>query len=228
MNDCRDRFGARDLILPFVLQTAEVMKLSVAHLEQFLEKKEGYTKGRVVVATVFGDVHDIGKNLVCTILGNNGYTIYDLGKQVPLTTIIDKAKEVDATAIGLSALLVTTSKQMPLCVKELHRQGLGYPVLIGGAAINRGFGYRALFVDEATEYEPGVFYCRDAFEGLDTVDQLSDPEQHDAFVADLKTRARTDLNKAQPQRATGPEAELEVVRSNVDRDVPIPNPPFWG
>src|SRR5579884_908761 len=137
MKDVGDRFGAGELILPFVLQSAEVMKRAVACLEQFLEKKEGYTKGKVVLATVFGDVHDIGKNLVNTILTNNGYTVYDLGKQVPLNTIVDKAIEVNADAIGLSALLVSTSKQMPLCVKELHRRGLSYPVLIGGAAINR-------------------------------------------------------------------------------------------
>ncbi len=101
MKDVGDRFGAGELILPFVLQSAEVMKRAVAHLEGYLEKKEGYTKGKVVLATVFGDVHDIGKNLVNTILSNNGYTVYDLGKQVPLNTILDKAVEVNADAIGL-------------------------------------------------------------------------------------------------------------------------------
>ena len=118
MKDVGDRFGAGELILPFVLQSAEVMKRSVAHLENYLEKQEGYTKGKVVLATVFGDVHDIGKNLVNTILSNNGYTVYDLGKQVPLNTILEKAIEVKADAIGLSALLVSTSKQMPLCVQR--------------------------------------------------------------------------------------------------------------
>jgi len=228
MKDVGDRFGAGELILPFVLQSAEVMKRSVAHLEQFLDRQEGVTKGRVVVATVFGDVHDIGKNLVCTILGNNGYTIYDLGKQVPLNTIIDKAKEVEATAIGLSALLVSTSKQMPLCVQELHRQGLKYPVLIGGAAINRPFGYRTLFVDEQTAYEPGVFYCKDAFEGLDTVDRLVDPKVGPRFVVELKERARAELGKGHGARRPSEETLREVVRSNVSRDVPIPTPPFWG
>ena len=124
MKDVGDRFGSGELILPFVLQSAEVMKRAVAHLEQYLEKREGYTKGKVVLATVYGDVHDIGKNLVNTILSNNGYTVFDLGKQVPLNTIIDKALEVDADAIGLSALLVSTSKQMPACVKELDERGL--------------------------------------------------------------------------------------------------------
>ena len=134
MKDVGDKFGAGELILPFVLQSAEVMKKAVAHLEQYLEKKEGYTKGKVVLATVFGDVHDIGKSLVNTILTNNGYTVYDLGKQVPINVIIDKALEVDADAIGLSALLVTTSKQMPLCVQELDKRGLDYP----GADRRRG------------------------------------------------------------------------------------------
>jgi 5-methyltetrahydrofolate--homocysteine methyltransferase len=109
MKDVGDRFGAGELILPYVLQSAEVMKRSVRHLEQYLEKKEGYTKGKVVLATVYGDVHDIGKSLVNTILTNNGYTVFDLGKQVPVNVIIDKAIEVEADAIGLSALLVSTS-----------------------------------------------------------------------------------------------------------------------
>ncbi len=124
MKDVGDKFGAGELILPFVLQSAEVMKKAVAHLEQFLEKKEGATKGTVVLATVFGDVHDIGKNLVNTILTNNGYTVHDLGKQVPMNTILQKAVEVNADAIGLSALLVSTSKQMPICVQEQDTRGL--------------------------------------------------------------------------------------------------------
>jgi cobalamin-dependent methionine synthase I len=107
-----------------VLQSAEVMKKAVARLENYLDRIEGYTKGTVVIATVFGDVHDIGKSLVNTILTNNGYTVVDLGKQVPISTILDAAQEHRATAIGLSALLVSTSKQMPLCVQELHEREL--------------------------------------------------------------------------------------------------------
>ena len=102
MKEVGDKFGAGELILPFVLQSAEVMKRSVAQLERYLDRIEGYTKGTVVLATVFGDVHDIGKSLVNTILTNNGYTVIDLGKQVPVSTILDAAKEHDATAIGLS------------------------------------------------------------------------------------------------------------------------------
>ena len=162
MKEVGDKFGAGELILPFVLQSAEVMKKAVAHLEQFLEKKEGVTKGKVVLATVFGDVHDIGKNLVNTILTNNGYTVYDLGKQVPMNTILEKAVEVEADAIGLSALLVSTSKQMPVCISEQSARGLAFPVMIGGAAINRDFGRRISFVDERY-FDPGVFYAKDAF-----------------------------------------------------------------
>ena len=179
MKEVGDKFGAGELILPFVLQSAEVMKRAVAQLEKYLDKIEGYTKGTVVLATVFGDVHDIGKSLVNTILTNNGYTVVDLGKQVPIQTILDAAVEHDATAIGLSALLVSTSKQMPACIAELHAKGLDYPVLIGGAAINRAFGYRALYPGgkESEEiYEPGVFYCKDAFEGLAVMDQLIDAD----------------------------------------------------
>ena len=180
MKEVGDKFGAGELILPFVLQSAEVMKRAVRHLEQFLERAEGYTKGRVVLATVYGDVHDIGKSLVNTILSNNGYTVHDLGKQVPVNTIVDAAIETGADAIGLSALLVSTSRQMPLCVQELDRRGLSIPVLIGGAAINRRFGRRALFVEGERPYAPGVFYCKDAFEGLDTMERLMQPEAHAA------------------------------------------------
>src|SRR6201991_3470688 len=183
MKEVGDKFGAGELILPFVLPSAEVMKRSVAQLEHYLDKIEGYTKGTVVLATVFGDVHDIGKSLVNTILTNNGYTVVDLGKQVPIQTILDAAKEHKATAIGLSALLVSTSKQMPAAIQELHQQGLEFPVLLGGAAINRKFGYRVLYPGGTASdevYDPGVFYCKDAFEGLAVMDRLVEPERRGA------------------------------------------------
>src|SRR5207248_92099 len=229
MKEVGDKFGAGELILPFVLQSAEVMKRAVARLENYLDKIEGYTKGTVVIATVFGDVHDIGKSLVNTILTNNGYTVVDLGKQVPVSTIIDAAKEHNATAIGLSALLVSTSKQMPLCVQELHSQKLEFPVLIGGAAINRDFGLRALYPGgrESDEvYEPGVFYCKDAFEGLNKMDQIVEAEAREALVA--KTR-----EAALRLREKGPEPEKlptddDSVRSAVVTDNLVPVPPWWG
>src|SRR5205807_2908964 len=193
MKEVGDKFGAGELILPFVLQSAEVMKRAVAQLERYLDKIEGYTKGTVVIATVFGDVHDIGKSLVNTILTNNGYTVVDLGKQVPIGTILDAAVEHDATAIGLSALLVSTSKQMPACVQELHARGLQFPVLVGGAAINRKFSLRILYPDGTDSdevYEPGVFYCKDAFEGLAKMDQLIEPDARDGLLADTREAAR--------------------------------------
>ncbi len=203
------------------------MKKAVARLENYLDRLEGYTKGTVVLATVFGDVHDSGKSLVNTILTNNGYTVVDLGKQVPIGTIIEAAKEHDATAIGLSALLVSTSKQMPLCIQELHEQGLEYPVLLGGAAINRKFGLRALYPGEDdTTYQPGVFYCKDAFEGLAKMDQLIDDEARAGLIA--KTR-----EAAKRLRDKGPEPELgdtsdSSVRSAAATDAPVPTPPWWG
>jgi 5-methyltetrahydrofolate--homocysteine methyltransferase len=230
MKEVGDKFGAGELILPFVLQSAEVMKKAVARLENYLEKKEDVSKGRVVVATVYGDVHDIGKNLVKTILSNNGYTVHDLGKQVPVTRILEKAQEVNATAIGLSALLVSTSKQMPICVAELHRAGLRYPVLIGGAAINRNFGRRAALVDGEVFYEPGVYYCKDAFEGLDTVDALIDPGKAPALAERIKReafefKAKSSEFEARSQQAAAVQRDFKVT---VPRDVSIPAPPFWG
>ncbi len=226
MKEVGDKFGAGELILPFVLQSAEVMKKAVKHLEQFLEKAEGYTKGKVVLATVYGDVHDIGKSLVNTILSNNGYTVYDLGKQVPVNTIIDKAQEVGADAIGLSALLVSTSKQMPLCVQELDRRGLAYPVLIGGAAINRRFGRRALFVEGERAYESGVFYCKDAFEGLETMDALMDTSRRSGLVSDVLRAARDDVFlQTGKDIAAGTDA---TTRSDIRADNAVPQAPFFG
>jgi len=228
MKDVGDKFGAGELILPFVLQSAEVMKKAVAHLEQFLEKKEGVTKGKVVLATVFGDVHDIGKNLVNTILTNNGYTVFDLGKQVPMNTILEKAIEVDADAIGLSALLVSTSKQMPICVSEQDSRKLEFPILIGGAAINRDFGRRIGFLDDGARYfEPGVYYAKDAFEGLEIMDALTAPEaRRTEFSRRLKDEAerardakRADAEPARSSGATG--------REHLSR-VEAPRPPFFG
>ncbi|MDQ3810209.1 MAG: dihydropteroate synthase, partial [Chloroflexota bacterium] len=225
MKDVGDRFGAGELILPFVLQSAEVMKRAVAHLEQFLEKQAGYSKGSIVVATVYGDVHDIGKSLLITILSNNGYTVHDLGKQVPVNTIIEAAIQHQADAIGLSALLVSTSKQMPLCIEELDRRDLHLPVLIGGAAINRAFGRRAAVLPDGRIYEPAVFYCKDVFEGLATMDALVAREQREALIQQVRDeiaaeRERTEtplVARVAPRPGAGPR-----------RDVAIPRPPVWG
>src|SRR5581483_9362045 len=143
-------------------------------------------------------------------------TVVDLGKQVPISNILDAAVEHKATAIGLSALLVSTSKQMPACVQELHERDLPFPVLIGGAAINRNFGLRILY-PQGTEsdevYEPGVFYCKDAFEGLAKMDQLVDSEARQGLVA--KTRAAAQRLRDQPDAEAddGPDVTDASVRS---------------
>jgi 5-methyltetrahydrofolate--homocysteine methyltransferase len=231
MKEVGDKFGAGELILPFVLQSAEVMKRAVAQLEQYLDKLEGYTKGTVVIATVFGDVHDIGKSLVNTILTNNGYTVIDLGKQVPISTIIEAAVEHDATAIGLSALLVSTSKQMPACIQELHQRELRFPVLIGGAAINRKFGLRILY-PQGTEgddvYAPGVFYCKDAFEGLAKMDQLIETESRETLVTDTRAAAQKLRDQPEAPADDSPAVTDDTVRSGARTDLPVPTPPFWG
>jgi len=223
MKEVGDKFGAGELILPFVLQSAEVMKKTVSHLENYLEKVEGVSKGLVVLATVYGDVHDIGKNLVKTILANNGYDVIDLGKQVPAETIISKAVEVNATAIGLSALLVSTSKQMPLIVNELQRRKLNFPVLIGGAAINRRFGRRILQTEDGATYESGVFYCKDAFEGLETMDTLIDKNKRPELLAKIRQESEMELNRASQSAPTVDSAQ----RSSIT-PAPIPIPAKLG
>lgn len=225
MKDVGDRFGAGELILPFVLQSAEVMKKAVAHLEQFLEKKEGVTKGKVVLATVFGDVHDIGKNLVNTILSNNGYTVFDLGKQVPMNAILEKAVEVNADAIGLSALLVSTSKQMPICVQEQNARGLSFPVIVGGAAINRDFGRRIALLDNERFFEPGLFYAKDAFEGLEVMDVLTgDASRRGRFLEKIRAEALAQSQRAVPGGRAGSNG-VSAVRS---QPADIPSAPFFG
>jgi 5-methyltetrahydrofolate--homocysteine methyltransferase len=230
MKEVGDKFGAGELILPFVLQSAEVMKRAVARLENYLDRIDGHTKGKVVIATVFGDVHDIGKSLVNTILTNNGYTVVDLGKQVPVETIIEAAVENEADAIGLSALLVSTSKQMPICIQELHQRGLEFPVLIGGAAINRDFGRRTLYPhgkESDDVYAPGVFYCKDAFQGLDTMDALVDAEARAALTERIHAEAKT-LREKPVEVDDSPPVTDASVRSAAVTDNPVPESPFSG
>jgi 5-methyltetrahydrofolate--homocysteine methyltransferase len=185
MKEVGDKFGAGELILPFVLKSAECMKAAVAELEKYLIKQEGVSKGKLVVCTVYGDVHDIGKNLVKTILVNNGYTVYDLGKQVPLQKIIEKIAEVNADAVGLSALLVSTSKQMQYFVEHARQNGMNTPVLCGGAAINSNYINR--IAKEGAIYSPGVFYCKTAFDGLKVMNRLMSPDR-DQFVSEWQRK----------------------------------------
>ena len=175
MKEVGDKFGAGELILPFVLKSAECMKAAVAELEKYLIKQEGVSKGKLVLCTVYGDVHDIGKNLVKTIFVNNGYTVYDLGKQVPLQKILEKIQEVKADAVGLSALLVSTSKQMQYFVEQARQSNMALPVLCGGAAINSSYINR--IAKEGGIYDSGVFYCKTAFDGLRVMNKLMSQER---------------------------------------------------
>ena len=180
-----DKFGAGELILPFVLKSAECMKAAVKELEKYLLKEEGTSKGTLVLGTVYGDVHDIGKNLVKTIFENNGYTVHDLGKQVPLQKFVEKINEVKPDAVGLSALLVSTSKQMQFFVEHARKTDVNVPILCGGAAINSNYINRIAKHDGI--YESGMFYCGTMFDGLKTMDKIVSEEKDD-FISDWKEK----------------------------------------
>tara|TARA_Y100000590_G_scaffold139272_1_gene159452 strand:- start:216 stop:2714 length:2499 start_codon:yes stop_codon:yes gene_type:complete len=211
-----DKFGAGELILPFVLKSAECMKAAVKELEKYLLKEEGTSKGILVLGTVYGDVHDIGKNLVKTIFENNGYTVHDLGKQVPLQKFVEKINEVKPDAVGLSALLVSTSKQMQFFVEHARKTDVNIPILCGGAAINTNYINRIAKQDGI--YEPGMFYCNTMFDGLKTMDRLVS-EEKDAFIDEWKEKLvnwkETKLEKV---------ASEDLPHSNV-KPVSPPTPP---
>lgn len=216
MKEVGDKFGAGELILPFVLKSAECMKAAVGELEKYLVKEEGQSKGKFVLGTVYGDVHDIGKNLVKTIFENNGYTVYDLGKQVPLQKFLEKIEEVKADAIGLSALLVSTSKQMQYFVEHARKNNMQIPILCGGAAINTNYINR--IAKEGSIYKPGVFYCRNMFDGLKTIDRILSPERKE-FVSDWYQK----LEKWTETVVKKPD-EQELSHSEI-KPVPPPIPP---
>ena len=165
MSEVGEKMAAGEMILPFVLQAAEVMKEAVSILEPHLKKEGGdVAKGKMIIATVYGDVHDIGKNLVASILRNQGFEVIDLGKQVSIDTIVDAVNREKPDAVGLSALLVTTSRQMGECVKEFNRLGMNVPIIIGGAAVNKEFASKISVLDDNSTYASGVYYARDAFD----------------------------------------------------------------
>ena len=172
MAEVGDAMARGEMILPFVLQAAEVMKEALAILEPHLAKAKVPKRGTIVLATVYGDVHDIGKNLVASILKNQGFEIIDLGKQVPVEAILEAAAAAKADAVGLSALLVTTSREMRRCVEACARRGLSVPIFIGGAAVNRLFAERIAMLDGGKRYPGGVFYAKDAFEAMHIFDEM--------------------------------------------------------
>ena len=218
MKEVGDKFGAGELILPFVLKSAECMKAAVAELEKYLIRQEGVSKGKLVICTVYGDVHDIGKNLVKTILVNNGYTVYDLGKQVPLQKILEKINEVNADALGLSALLVSTSKQMQYFIEHARQNGLNMPVLCGGAAINSNYINR--IAKDGGIYSPGVFYCKTAFDGLKVMNRLMSPDR-EQFVSEWQQKLEKWDERHQPAMAV---EQSQIPHSGI-KPVEPPIPP---
>jgi len=226
-------FGAGKMQLPFVLRSAETMKAASACLEPFMARVAGPKRGTVVLATVKGDVHDIGKNLVDIILTNNGYEVVNLGIKQPLANILAAAKQHCADAIGMSGLLVKSAAVMRENLAEMTRQGVTVPVLLGGAALTRRY------VDEdcAAAYANGaVAYARDAFDGLALMDKVADRRFASHVVAE---RARRSAGPVKRKRVLGAaadpapprpvdHAEIRLRRNELTRDVPVPVPPFWG
>ena len=239
MKEVGDLFGSGQLILPFVLKSAECMKAAVSELEKYLLRDEAgaASKGTLVLGTVYGDVHDIGKNLVKTIFENNGYAVHDLGKQVPLQSFLDKIEEVRPDAVGLSALLVVTSSQMGMFVEHARRTGMDVPVLCGGAAINADFVNR--IATKGGVYEPGAFYCATMFDGLRTMEALvSDGGAGRAALLGEWREGLERWRKASEERAArraaqGPRGEAEAEakpppRSSVAPVQRPPEPPSLG
>ena len=211
MKEVGDKFGAGELILPFVLKSAECMKAAVGELEKYLIKEEGSSKGKLVLGTVSGDVHDIGKNLVKTIFQNNGYTVYDLGKQVPLQKFLDKIDQVNPDVVGLSALLVATSKQMKLFVEHARKNNMSIPIMCGGAAINSNYINR--IAKEGGIYAPGMFYCNTMFEGLKVMDALLSDKKSE-FVGDWRQKLENwkDKSAATINPDALPKSDIEPVQ----------------
>jgi len=223
MKTVGDLFGARKMQLPSVLDSAGVMKAAVAYLEPKMEKKAGsQQKGTIVLATVKGDVHDIGKNLVDIILSNNGFRVVNLGIKQPGDTIIRAAQEHQADAIGLSGLLVKSTLEMKYVIQDLERQKLAFPVICGGAALTRKY----VEDDLRREYANAVFYADDAFAGLHIMEDLAtDNGAKQTRLTEGKT-VKEYAKAAAVDEETGP---VFAERSPVVVDAPnIPNPPFWG
>lgn len=219
MKEVGDLFGRGDMQLPFVLQSAEVMKAAVAYLEPHMEKSNRSGKGTIVLATVKGDVHDIGKNLVDIILSNNGYRVVNLGIKQPITAILEAAERHDADAIGMSGLLVKSTVVMRENLQEISSRGLAkrWPVLLGGAALTRAY----VEDDLASEFDGTVRYAKDAFEGLRLMDTLMAIKRGEPGASLPPLRRR---RIAQSATAVSEPAS----RSDVATDIPIPTPPFLG
>jgi 5-methyltetrahydrofolate--homocysteine methyltransferase len=228
MKTVGELFATGEMQLPFVLQSAETMKTAVAHLEQFMEKTDDGGKGRIVLATVKGDVHDIGKNLVDIILTNNGYEVLNLGIKISIAEMIEKAVEVKADAIGMSGLLVKSTLIMRENLEELNTRGLSdIPVLLGGAALTRSYVER----DLRDVYEGRLFYGKDAFEGLRVMDRLGEIKRGTA--PDDADWGRVPSESLVPSRSGAkaqgePDEPLPLRSPDVDPANPVFKPPFLG
>lgn len=209
MRHVGELFGRGEILLPFVLKSAEVMKTAVTFLEPLMDKTNLHKATRIVLATVQGDVHDIGKNLVEIILSNNGYEVYNLGIKVPAETIIEKAREVNADVIGLSGLLVKSAIVMQECMPQYKAAGLKAPILLGGAALTRKFVAESC----VPGYSAPVIYCPDAFAGLKAVRDF----ESGSLVSTLYDAASTTQMK-----------KPGIKTKDIERKVPVPNPPFLG
>ncbi|PYE49255.1 methionine synthase [Paenibacillus barcinonensis] len=212
-------FNNNELIVAEVLQSAEVMKASVAYLEQFMEKNETSVKGKIILATVKGDVHDIGKNLVEIILSNNGYRIINLGIKVPPERIIEAYREEKVDAIGLSGLLVKSAQQMILTAQDLRTAGIDVPIMVGGAALTRKFTKNRI----RPEYNGMVVYAKDAMDGLDLANKLMNPVTREAMQAEMDAEKEADASSAGEVQAL-PEL-TRVERSEISADHPVLVPP---
>jgi 5-methyltetrahydrofolate--homocysteine methyltransferase len=224
MRTVGELFGRGEMQLPFVLQSAEVMKSAVAHLEPYIDAADSSGgKGTIVLATVKGDVHDIGKNLVDIILSNNGYNVVNIGIKQPISEILRAAEEHEADVIGMSGLLVKSTVVMKESLEEMNGRGASarWPVLLGGAALTRAYVEN----DLAELYEGEVRYARDAFEGLRLMDALVAVKRGVEGAELPALRARRVRQRA---AAAGADAEELVTRSDVATDNPVPEPPFWG
>jgi 5-methyltetrahydrofolate--homocysteine methyltransferase len=239
MKTVGELFGSGQMQLPFVLQSAEVMKTAVAYLEPHMEKDEDDSgKGRIVLATVKGDVHDIGKNLVDIILSNNGYEVLNIGIKQPIANILEVAEDKRADVVGMSGLLVKSTVVMKENLAEMNTRGVAekFPVLLGGAALTRGYVEN----DLAAMYEGQVHYARDAFEGLKLMDTImsakrgeapdvDSPEAVAARQKEAERKARHERSKRiAAQRKATEQPVIVPERSDVATDVEVPVPPFWG
>lgn len=235
MKTVGDLFGAGQMQLPFVLQSAETMKASVRHLEPHMDKVEGSGKGTLVLATVRGDVHDIGKNLVDIILSNNGYTVHNLGIKQPINVIIEACQTHHADAIGMSGLLVKSTVVMRENLPVLNERGINVPVILGGAALTRKYVEQ----DLRPEYAGALYYAKDAFEGLRLMDDIASGAARPEPVAKATAPGRSTVATADRDGHDIPMPQsihdeasarhgFTPPRSNIATDRPVPEPPFWG